>query len=486
MNLWTRLLCAAMLNQRHAVERRGSVTQMGPASSAVPIESTPWSRYSDGSLDLGPALTNRSLRTAINSALMSMFCAESRPLEEINLRLGFGWGNQLGIIIGRVTEAVVENGHRVNTTSVILGESGIVLPGHTPHGLMINNASRCDSDNLACMFMDVNEQCTLHRRDDAASNSGHHRCHAAKLVSSLVDSKLRHVPRYLVHGEMFRIVARPNARLRAHVHRVSQSAGRPHVCIHVRRGDRLTVTNGHDFIRAYPTSVLAALVRNATGAVPALLSSSSTTTTRPRVLVLSDDADVPDDLAYLLPEMDVHTLQHGDTLGEPLGKPALEMVKSWRLHGRERDGGSRNASHTAACGLPAEHGRPALPRCRPADAPDSAPRAHVHTFGADEMGPADFLFASASAMARACVMLLSVRSGYSMQMWNLAAAQHACEGTPHVVDLDGELTVSRLAAGYWPCGNRMLCPGPDTPGARPVHVCKTAAERCNRPFPLIV
>ena len=123
-------------------------------------------------LDPGPALTNRSLRTAINSALMSMFCAESRPLEEISLRLGFGWGNQLGIIIGRVTEAVVENGHRVNTTSVILGESGIVLPGHTPHGLMINNASRCDSDNLACMFMDVNEQCTLHCRDDAASNSG--------------------------------------------------------------------------------------------------------------------------------------------------------------------------------------------------------------------------------------------------------------------------------------------------------------------------
>ena len=358
--------------------------------------------------------------------------------------------------------------------------SDIVLAGHTPHGLMINNASRCDSDNLACMFMDVNEQCTLRRRDTAASDSSHHRRH--ELVSSLIDSKLRGTHQYLVMGELFRIVARPNARLRAHVHHIGQAIGRPHVSIHVRRGDRLTVTNGHDFIRAYPTSVLAALVRNATAAVPALAVAPGGT--RPRVFLLSDDADVPDDLAYMLPEMDVHTLRHGDTLGEPLGQPALAMVKSWRLPGRERDGGRRNASGgaAAACGLPAEHGRPALPRCRPADAPDGAPRAHVHTFALDEMGPADFLFASAMAMARACVMFVSVRSGYSMQMWSLAAAQHLCEGTPHVVDLDGELSASRLARGYWQCGNRMLC----APNARPVHVCKSAAERCNRQFPEIV
>ena len=459
------------------------------ASSAVRIPSTPWSRYSDGSLNLG-GLTNRSLQSAINSALMAMLCDESRPIEELNMRLGFGWGNQLGIVTSGVYAAAVDRGHRVNTTSVFLGKSGITLAGHTPHGLMINNASRCDTDNLACMFMDVNEQCALRRRDDAASNSSHHRRH--ELVSSLVDSKLKRTYPYLAGAEAMRIVARPNARLRAHVHHVVQAVGRPHVSIHVRRGDRLTVTNGHDFIRAYPTSVLAELVRNATGAVPALVGAAATAAaaTRPRVLVLSDDADVPDDLAYLLPEVDVHTLQIGDTLGEPLGKPALDMVKSWRLHGREqRDGGGRRNTGDAAaapCGMPAAHGQPALPRCRPADAPESAPRARVHRFGADEMGPADFLFASAMAMARACVMILSVRSGYSMQMWTLAAAHHSCEGTPHVIDLDGELSVSRLAMGYWQCGNRMLCPGPGATGARAVHVCKSAAERCNRRFPQVV
>ena len=175
------------------------------------------------------------------------------------MRLGFGWGNQLGIVTSGVYAAAVDRGHRVNTTSVFLGESGITLAGHTPHGLMINNASRCDTDNLACMFMDVNEQCALRRRDDAASNSSHHRRH--ELVSSLVDSKLKHTYPYLAGAEAMRIVARPNARLRAHVHHVVQAVGRPHVSIHVHRGDRLTVTNGHDFIRAYPTSVLAELVR---------------------------------------------------------------------------------------------------------------------------------------------------------------------------------------------------------------------------------
>ena len=63
------------------------------ASSAVPIGTTPWLRYSDGSLYLGPAVTNRSLQNAINSALTSMMCAESHPVEDINMRSGFGWGN---------------------------------------------------------------------------------------------------------------------------------------------------------------------------------------------------------------------------------------------------------------------------------------------------------------------------------------------------------------------------------------------------------
>ena len=104
--------------------------------------------------------------------------------------------------------------------------------------------------------------------------------------------------------------------------------------------------------------------------------------------------------------------------------------------------------------MPANHGIPPLPRCRPPDA--IGPRAHVHRFGLHEMGPTDFLFAAASAVAQGCIIIASVRSGYSVLMWTLAQGAGHCKGTPQIVDLDGELTLRRLSSGYWGCGNRMM------------------------------
>ena len=312
------------------------------------------------------------------------------------------------------------------------------------------------------MYMDVNEQCLKwSRRPGAAS------------TTLLSPSELAHLPKFVYMGQLSRIVLKPSARLQQHVNKVLQAVGQPHITIHVRRGDRLTVTNRHDFIRAYPTSELAMILSNASSTLPAV--------SRVRLLVLSDDAQVPDDLAYLLPRMDVHTLSHGDTPGEELLGPSKQMVGTWK-RGWSKTGQGDPGEARGRCGMPANHGSPPLPPCRPPGA--RGPKAHVHSFGLHEMGPADFLFAAASAMARGCVILASMRSGYSVLMWTLAQGAGYCKGTPQIVDLDGELTLRRLSLGYWGCANRMMCS--NIQGLRAVHLCKTAAHLCRgRPYPVI-
>ena len=422
------------------------------------IPNTTLLRYPDGSIYLGPMISNRSLHRVVRESIVSILCT-APVMKHVGGPGPFGFGNQLGAGLGGIA-GLVHQGHRVNMTGFRFLESNVVLPGHTPHGAMINAASNCTAPDWACMFMDVNKQCFTWRRHYGAAST-----------ALLSPRELAHLPQFVYYGELARIALKPSSRLLDHVQKVLQAVGRPHITIHVRRGDRLTVTNGHDFIRAYPTSSLAMILGNASSTLPAVA--------RVRLLVLSDDADVPDDLAYLLPRMDVHTVAYGDTLGEELGEPANKWVDRWKSTWRERP---YAATADGRCGMPANHGTPPLPRCRPPDA--IGLKAHVHRFGLHEMGPADFLFAAASAVAQGCIIIASTRSGYSMLMWTLAQGAGQCKGTPQIVDLDGELTLHRLSSGYWGCGNRMMCS--NIKGLRAVHVCKAAAHLCRgRPYPMV-
>ena len=424
------------------------------------IPNTTLLRYPDGSVYLGPMISNRSWHRVIRESILSVLCT-APVIKNVGGPGPFGFGNQVGAGLGGIA-GLVHQGHRVNMTGFRFLDSNVVLPGHTPHGAMINAASNCTAPDWACMFMDVNKQCFTWRRHYGAAST-----------ALLSPRELAHLPQFVYHGEVSRIALKPSLRLLDHVQRVLQAVGRPHITIHVRRGDRLTVTNGHDFIRAYPTSELAMILSNASSTLPAA--------TRVRLLVLSDDADVPDDLAYLLPRMDVHTVAYGDTPGEELGEPAKKMVDRWKSTWRAKRQVRNATAADGPCGMPANHGTPPLPRCRPPEA--MGPKAQVHRFGIHEMGPADFLFAAASAVAQGCVVVASMRSGYSVLMWSLAHGVGHCKGTPQIVDLDGELTPHRLSSGYWGCGHRLMCS--HIKGLRAVHVCKTAAHLCKAPYPVV-
>ena len=422
------------------------------------IPNTTWLRYPDGSVYLGPMISNRSLHRVIRESILSILCT-TPVMKDVDGPGPFGFANQIGAALGGIA-GLVHQGHRVNMTGFRFLDSNVVLSGHTPHGAMINAASNCTAPDWTCMYMDVNEQCFKWSRP-----------HVGTALFS--PTELAHLPQFVFQGELARIALMPSPRLQTHVEKILRAVERPHITVHVRRGDRLTVTNGHDFIRAYPTSELAMILSNAASTLPAV--------SRVRLLVLSDDADVPDDLAYLLPRMDVHTLAYGDTPGEELGEPAKKMVDRWKSTWRAKRQVRNATAADGPCGMPANHGTPPLPRCRPPEA--MGPKAQVHRFGIHEMGPADFLFAAASAVAQGCVVVASMRSGYSVLMWSLAHGVGHCKGTPQIVDLDGELTPHRLSSGYWGCGHRLMCS--HIKGLRAVHVCKTAAHLCKAPYPVV-
>ena len=115
------------------------------------IPNTTLLRYPDGSVYLGPKITNRSLNRVIRESILSVLCT-APVMKHVDGPGPFGFGNQVGAGLGGIA-GLVHQGHRVNMTGFRFLDSNIVLPGHTPHGAMINAASNCTTPDWACMFL---------------------------------------------------------------------------------------------------------------------------------------------------------------------------------------------------------------------------------------------------------------------------------------------------------------------------------------------
>ena len=107
------------------------------------IPNTTWLRYTDGSVHIGPMISNRSMHWVIRESIISILCT-APAMKTVQGPGPFGFGNQLGAGLGGIAD-LIRQGHRVNTTGFHFLDSNIALPGHTPHGAMINAASHCTS-----------------------------------------------------------------------------------------------------------------------------------------------------------------------------------------------------------------------------------------------------------------------------------------------------------------------------------------------------
>ena len=87
--------------------------------------------------------------------------------------------------------------------------------------------------------------------------------------------------RLVVTAQLARLFFTPNAWLRGRISMLLQRIGipAPHFAVHIRRGDKLTDARPTQAISLMPTSLIAALIRNA---------SASLKLSRPRVLLMSD------------------------------------------------------------------------------------------------------------------------------------------------------------------------------------------------------
>jgi len=233
-----------------------------------------------------------------------------------------------------------------------------------------------------------------------------------------------------------------------------ESSWAPHIAVHIRRGDKLTA-QGKEAISMPPTSAIAQRIR-------ALADMHRLSTSPLRtVLVMSDDADVPRDLAAELPaNMQVVGLEIPRMENATFGSGRHVAVTV-------RPGTSTSVvAHQAGqpCGLPSYAGRPALPRC--VTGASGEPRATIidlpFTFAtegaptsSDDLGA--MLHAALWVMASAHVVMASSASNMGALLFTLAGSvsRSSWGTTPILVDNEEKaklrLQMSDLAAGRYYC-----------------------------------
>ena len=365
----------------------------------------------------------------IRHALLAVLC--SGPPQRVDQAWPFGLGSQLTTLLDNAKDLVV-NGRSLNLTGVrIVAGDAIPSAGNAAHGEYLKD---CPTQSLACLFASPAAHCSP-KSNFAASS-----LRAATALLSSADH-------YSLVGELTRLVLHPTPRLAWHVASIlNRLPAAPLVGLHVRRGDKLTVRNNHDWIGLLATSQVADLILrdgllNRTSGAPHHAQAA-----RNSVIAMSDDPDMSTDLAARLGGgVQVHELTYR-------GAGWSSNRVAWRRAPPPPPPRHAATAAGAMCGLPSARGRPALPRCARGAVDEARPA--IVPVPAEVMGSGDFLFASILAVARACVVIASGRSSlgrliHTVAEWQPAA--HCPDGRRRLLDMDGVLTRERQEEGQYYC-----------------------------------
>ena len=413
---------------------------------------------SRGALDL--TSIDSAHRRIVADAVLAVSCCKGTGCRGGSPRVRWwkgAFGSQLNTMLTIAIHSLV-NGSSVQATrmSIVPFEQDRQRP--QPYV----DAHRCrtaPSGAAKCLFRPVAAACEASGRKSTASEQAA----AGKLLQSTAHP-------YLLASEAARIMLSPNAWLAERVKLLTRALGdacanatapsgefAPGVAVHVRRGDKLTAT-GSEVINLPPTSAIARRIRG-------LADAHGLRT----VLVMSDDAHVPHDLAAVLPPsfkvvgLEIPRMENA-TLAS--GRHRATAVKSAVAADRTRTDTAHQQARNAkgACGLPAYAGRPALPRCATGAAGEPQATiidlpAMLASHGAattpNDLGA--LLHAAAWVMASARVVFASSASNVGALLFALAGSRsiEAWDVPPILVDNEEReklrLSMRDLANGLYYC-----------------------------------
>ena len=373
-------------------------------------------------------ILNATLRRTVADAALSVACCAGAGCNSGAPRIRW-WkgalGSQLNTMLTVVIHAMI-NGTavRAHRMSIVPFEQDRAKPQQYVDG------KRCrvhPSGAAHCLFAPIESLC------------GANFTTAAEQMRA--GALLREANPYLVASEAARLLLTPNAWLSKRVQLLAKEVGQtPGLAVHVRRGDKLTA-RGSEAIALPPTSAIARRVAS-------LIATHNLQT----ILVMSDDADVPDDLA-----VELTRTHHADVRVIALEIPRMENAtfKSGRHVAITTTASARTSrGGQSECGLPATGGRPALPRCATGAAGE--PRARIidlpalmeaHDMRTTPADLAALLHAAAWVMASARVVMASTSSNLGALLFTLAGSQSfdAWGATAVLVDSEDSPHAKRLA-----------------------------------------